>query len=169
MKKALVFIGIALTTSLFVSCTGKSEKDIEALVAAKYQHAIDSMKLAEAEAKLAQKSDESSSKSSHRSSESSHSSSHSSYNDAPVRSSSSYNTEFDWLSERYCTYDDIAGLSQWDLCVLRNSIYARHGRKFKRADLRAYFGQFGWYHPRYTEVQLSSIESRNVSFIKQFE
>ena len=141
---------------------------MEALIEAKYQHKMDSIKLAEAEAKLNQSQETPAAPEATAAPEaSSSSSSHESA--TPAHSGSNYGTEFDWLSERECTYDDVSGLSGWDLCVLRNSMYARHGRKFKRADLREYFGQFSWYHPRYDEVKLTSLEMKNVKFIKQFE
>lgn len=87
----------------------------------------------------------------------------------PKHRSAGHGTDFSWLSQRRCTYNDIAGCSSWELCVLRNSMYARHGRKFKRADLRAYFSQFSWYQPLYDEVELTSIEQANVAFIKRYE
>lgn len=80
-----------------------------------------------------------------------------------------FGTEYDWLSERYCTDEDIADCSPWELCILRNSMYARHGRKFKREDLRDFFSKFSWYNPQYTEVSLTNIEAANVAFIKQHE
>lgn len=52
---------------------------------------------------------------------------------------------------------------------MRNAIYAMHGRKFKSRDLREYFSQFTWYHPRYNEVRLSKIEQYNVNFIASYE
>jgi hypothetical protein len=53
-------------------------------------------------------------------------------------------------------------------------IYARHGYKFKRADLRDYFSQFSWYQPVSGDAnaaigQMSNIERYNVDFIKAHE
>jgi len=66
---------------------------------------------------------------------------------------------------------DLEGLTQSELRILRNSIYARHGYIFKSADLTAYFSRFSWYHPTLTDVngQLSSIEKENIAFIKDHE
>ena len=47
-----------------------------------------------------------------------------------------YGTGFDWLSQRYATYDDIAGLDSGQIRVLKNSVYARHGYIFKDARLK---------------------------------
>lgn len=83
-------------------------------------------------------------------------------------SKTSYNP-FEWLSYRYVTESDLYGCTSWDLRIMRNAIYAMHGRKFKSRDLREYFSQFTWYHPRYNEVRLSKIEQYNVNFIAAYE
>lgn len=78
---------------------------------------------------------------------------------------------YDWLSNRYVTYDDIRGLSGSKLRIMRNYIFARHGYKFKSSDLQKYFAQYSWYEPRYNDVysSLSSTEKHNVDFIKSYE
>lgn len=53
--------------------------------------------------------------------------------------------------------------------ILRNSIYARHGRFFVKAVYRDFFNQCSWYHPYRKEVpasELNSIEQRNIAFLK---
>ncbi len=57
----------------------------------------------------------------------------------------------------------------WYLRLLRNEIYARHGRIFSSPELRAFFSQLSWYKPLSVEVQLSELEQRNVSFIQTEE
>ena len=47
-----------------------------------------------------------------------------------------YGTPYDWLSQRYATARDLNSLNLGQLRILRNSIYARHGRKFQDAGLR---------------------------------
>ena len=96
---------------------------------------------------------------------------------APVKKShSSYSTpsglpNYDWLSSRYVTHEDLAYKSGSQLRIMRNYIYARHGYSFKSADLQRYFAQYPWYTPRYSDVShmLSSTEMHNVSTIKAYE
>lgn len=78
------------------------------------------------------------------------------------------------IFERKLKSSDLSGLSKKDLEILRNMIYARHGYKFKRADLRDYFSQFSWYQPVSGDAnaaigQMSNIERYNVDFIKAHE
>lgn len=40
---------------------------------------------------------------------------------------------------------ELAGLSNWELYVARNEIFARHGRGFKNEDLVTYFNAKSWY------------------------
>ena len=72
-------------------------------------------------------------------------------------------------SERLLTEDDIRGMSKHELKLLRNEIFARHGRKFKTKEIQDYFLSKDWYQPLYDEVQLSKIEAQNVEFIKRYE
>lgn len=72
-----------------------------------------------------------------------------------------------WLTDA-----DVAPLSKSQLRVLRNTIYARHGRRFKSADLRQYFSQFSWYNPYRDEInpgELSKTEQHNITLIKSYE
>lgn len=70
---------------------------------------------------------------------------------------------------RKLTYDDIKGLSNRELRIMRNEIYARHGYIFQDAMLRDHFLQKPWYTPQTKNVALSSIEQYNVQFIKSYE
>lgn len=74
-------------------------------------------------------------------------------------------------STRYLTYDDIRNKSKWQLKIMRNEIYARYGYIFKTKDMRNYFNSQSWYNPVYSDVsgQLTSLEKRNVAFIKKYE
>jgi hypothetical protein len=76
---------------------------------------------------------------------------------------------YPFTSTRKLTYSDIAHLSAYELKIMRNEIYARHGYIFKTEDMRAYFSAQSWYRPTSHNVTLSSIEQYNVSFIKQYE
>jgi len=79
--------------------------------------------------------------------------------------------DYAWLSQRRVTESDLRGKSKAELRILRNAIFARHGYKFKSADLMTYFKRFSWYHPQSSDVsaQLSSLEQSNVQFIKSYE
>lgn len=78
----------------------------------------------------------------------------------------------DYLCYTYLSDSDLAYISKEDLRFLRNTIYARHGYIFKSNDLKAFFSQFSWYKPRYTEIPqsaLSKIERHNIQLIQKYE
>jgi hypothetical protein len=75
---------------------------------------------------------------------------------------------------RLVTEDDLRGKSVWELDVMRNEIYARHGRRFVRPDLQRHFEQQPWYRGQYAPEAfpnslLSDIQQRNVAFIQQYQ
>lgn len=75
---------------------------------------------------------------------------------------------------RYLTDQDIVGLSKEELRYARNEIYARHGRKFKDAELQAYFDSKSWYTgtiepDSFSESLLNEYEKANTAFIKEEE
>ena len=72
-------------------------------------------------------------------------------------------------SSRLLTESEIASLGPATLRIARNEIYARRGRRFADPELRAYFGQFGWYHPVADEVSLNVVEQHNVALLAQAE
>lgn len=49
----------------------------------------------------------------------------------------------------YLSESDLAGLSLQEINYAKNEIYARHGRKFKSAELQQYFESKSWYTGRY--------------------
>jgi hypothetical protein len=69
------------------------------------------------------------------------------------------------------TLTDISGLSASDLRILRNAVFARHGRIFESSDLQSYFESKSWYkaNPRYSDSDLSSIDRANVQLIQEQE
>lgn len=76
----------------------------------------------------------------------------------------------------YYSRSDFAGLSDWELYVARNEIYARYGREFKNDDLARYFARKSWYVPRYTAEEfdsmpspLNSYEKHNVDELLSYE
>ena len=77
-------------------------------------------------------------------------------------------------STRYLSDSDVRGLDDHTLMLARNEIYARHGRKFNDAEIRAYFESKSWYYPTidpadFTEDMLSDVEKANIAFIKSYE
>ena len=74
-------------------------------------------------------------------------------------------------SKRLLKYSDVQGLTGWDLKVMRNEIYARHGYIFKTQEMIDYFNGQSWYYPslRSVENKLSEVEKKNINFIKNYE
>lgn len=77
----------------------------------------------------------------------------------------------DALSTAKIDTASLEGLFTEDLRRLRNEIYARHGRPFKDAELRAYFSSFDWYKPdpKFLETSLSPLERANAAAILRLE
>jgi hypothetical protein len=67
--------------------------------------------------------------------------------------------------------DTLGDMFLEDLRVLRNEIYARHGRVFKDAELQKYFEAQPWYkaNPDFRDDQLNEIEAANLAKIKSAE
>lgn len=65
----------------------------------------------------------------------------------------------------------LRGLSLYDLRIIRNEVYARHGRRFETPWLRNYFKDAAWYSPRadFTIAELSENEKNNVKLIQAAE
>ena len=64
------------------------------------------------------------------------------------------------------------GLSLYELRLLRNEIFARHGVRFRTDWLQAYFDGQPWYQPRLAlgnPVVLSAVEKKNAALISQAE
>ncbi len=68
---------------------------------------------------------------------------------------------------RLLTPRDLQRLSKEDLRIARNEIFARRGRYFDSADLRARFERFSWYAPNTWNPKLNAIEQANVALIDQ--
>lgn len=69
---------------------------------------------------------------------------------------------------------ELEKLSNHDLFIARNEIYARHGRKFKSSELQQYFGSKSWYHPTieaadFVDGMLSDIELANAHLMLDIE
>lgn len=85
-----------------------------------------------------------------------------------------------WTSSRLITTADLQGLSNQQLDIMRNEIYARHGWIFQNPYFNKYFRSQSWYHPKQIAVdikstdqeianKLSSIEVENVAKILAYE
>src|SRR5207302_11153477 len=63
------------------------------------------------------------------------------------------------------------GLSLHELRLLRNEIYARHGRIFKTMWIQQYFGGQPWYDPKedFKDEELSGPDKTNVETIVAYE
>lgn len=78
------------------------------------------------------------------------------------------------LSEVRLAEADLADLSRKELEIMRNSIYARYGYRFNRADLLEYFSRYSWYSPTTNDMEsiynrMNDNEKYNIEFIKKHE
>ncbi|KAB8330759.1 YARHG domain-containing protein [Scytonema tolypothrichoides VB-61278] len=82
--------------------------------------------------------------------------------------------DYSWLSQRVVTEADLDGKDGFELDIMRNSIFARHGRRFDTAGLQQYFEKQPWYRPLYSPKDfptnlLSNTEQWNVEYISQYQ
>ncbi|HXG65867.1 MAG TPA: protein kinase, partial [Blastocatellia bacterium] len=66
---------------------------------------------------------------------------------------------------------EIAGIAPANLRILRNAVYARHGRTFDSPELQSYFNSRPWYrpNPNYSDSSLTDNDRANVSLLKAAE
>lgn len=76
----------------------------------------------------------------------------------------------------YLTESDLAGLTDYELYLARNEIFARLGREFKNEDLQHYFNSKSWYRGVYSPdefdkwgPELNSYEKKNTELIMGVE
>ena len=65
-------------------------------------------------------------------------------------------------------------MSNYELYLARNEIFARHGRMFVSEDLQKHFGSKPWYTPLYSPEEfdqsvLGEVEKKNAEVIQQIE
>ena len=74
-------------------------------------------------------------------------------------------------STRRLTNSDVNYLTKYQLKIMRNEIFARHGYIFQTTDMRNYFSDQSWYNPRFSNVNnlLSNTEKQNIELIKRYE
>ncbi|SEF41035.1 YARHG domain-containing protein [Lachnospira multipara] len=75
---------------------------------------------------------------------------------------------------RLLTKEDLVGLTQEELRIARNELYARHGRKFNDEALQSYFDSKSWYkgtiEPNdFTDDMLTETELKNKDTIVSYE
>jgi len=95
---------------------------------------------------------------------------------APVRQAKAASGDFVFPRSAYelLTYNDLYHLSEYELYIARNEIFARHGYIFVSADLNQRFNAMEWYVPLYTESTfswdvLNQIEQSNIALIQEQE
>jgi hypothetical protein len=74
------------------------------------------------------------------------------------------------ISKKKLSENDLRGRGFWELTIMKNEIYARHGRFFKEPELRRYFESRPWYkvNPKYDNSMLTEIENYNIRFISDY-
>ena len=79
--------------------------------------------------------------------------------------------EYPEASIRVLPYSELKGYTQYQLKIMRNEIFARHGYIFKTAEMKNHFATKSWYSPRYNDVNnmLTDIEQQNIKTIQQLE
>jgi hypothetical protein len=86
-------------------------------------------------------------------------------------SASDFSGVLPWYSTVKLTEASLEGRSAKDLTILRNEIYARHGRVFQDNALKEHFEAQSWYYanPSYSDRDLSEIEQWNIQFIMDYQ
>lgn len=69
------------------------------------------------------------------------------------------------------TEADLKDLDKARLRLMRNAVYARHGRVFKSVDLQSLWECYTWYkkNPNYSDDLLTETDRYNIKLIKRFE
>jgi hypothetical protein len=75
------------------------------------------------------------------------------------------------LLDELITVKQMEDLSRKDLRILRNMIFARHGRKFRSEILQEYFGRMSWYkiNPDFSADMLTDIDQKNIRIVQSVE
>ena len=72
---------------------------------------------------------------------------------------------------RQITPDDLEGRTLRELSLMRNTIYARAGNKFRKKWLNDYFSALPWYHPldKMDESKLTALDKKNAEIIADYD
>ena len=75
------------------------------------------------------------------------------------------------LLDKQLTVEQLSDFSRRDLRLIRNLIYARHGRPFKSELLKTYFSTLDWYKedPKYSDARLTPLDKRNINVVRSVE
>ncbi len=75
------------------------------------------------------------------------------------------------LNNESLNQSDLTGIADADLRLLRNTVYARHGRIFDAPELQRYFATRTWYRPRseYKDADLTANDRANITLIRAAE
>jgi hypothetical protein len=75
--------------------------------------------------------------------------------------------DMELFQETPITPELLRGLGLYELRLLRNEVYARHGKRFRTAWIQDHFLNEEWYKPLsdYREPELSTVEQKNVATI----
>ena len=69
------------------------------------------------------------------------------------------------LAGKELSATDVTGLTRWEARLLRNTVFARHGRDFESGQLSGFFHGQNWYRvdPSFRESMLTAVDRRNVT------
>jgi hypothetical protein len=72
---------------------------------------------------------------------------------------------------REITHDDLEGRTLRELALMRNTIYARAGNKFRKQWLNDYFSAQTWYHPldKTDESKVTRLDRKNAQIIASYD
>ena len=79
------------------------------------------------------------------------------------------------LMQKQLTETDLKGKTCEQLRIMRNEIFARHGREFGDPKLREYFLKQKWYSPQYeptnfpSEELITALQYKNIKYIEHIE
>ena len=67
--------------------------------------------------------------------------------------------------------EDLRDLDKAQLRLMRNTVYARHGRTFKSVDLQSLWECYTWYkkNPNNSDSLLTDIDKYNIKLIQKYE
>lgn len=83
--------------------------------------------------------------------------------------------DYFWLSQRAVTDKDLDGKDGLELDIMRNWVFAYHGRRFANPGLQSYFVRKSWYRPLYSPNEfdqlslLTALEQQNTEYIAAYQ